>query len=910
MGAPGPAVTWDAMEPRRVAIVPHTHWDREWYEPFQSFRLRLVEMVDQLLTLMESDPSYARFLFDGQVAAIDDYLEVRPEAEERIRSLAASGRLTVGPWYTLLDEFLVSPETIVRDLQLGVRRSAAFGGAMQVGYLPDMFGHVAQMPQILRLAGFEHAVVWRGVPSAISKTGFVWKAPDGSSVRAEYLPFGYGNGSLLPDDAKALVRRVRDHLEQIEPFLVSGLLLMNGSDHLPPQPGLGRVVAEANALQDELRFEITSLPEYLAGTSTDGLPRWTGELRSGARANMLMGVASNRVDVKHAAAATERALERRAEPYAALFLDPAAWPGRQLDLAWKEVVRNAAHDSICACSVDEVDDEVLTRYASARAIADGVSARALASLAASIAASGHVVVNPSARERAGLVELVVSGDPQDPRGARTPGQPRDIQLVSERAGLPGTLTLDAQTVRTLLGAIDGARVDADAWVQGVTIEEDETGVDVAVSIGPDEPPGLVIAQAKEDLMARLGARPTAPVRIRLDQQPIRRILARTAPVPGFGWRAFAPAKIEDPVVVTDSGEGVRLDNRLVTVRIDASAGTYSLGDLDGFGRLVDGGDLGDSYNYSPPANDLLVERPETASVEVLERGPLRARATLTATYRWPEHADPHSQRRSGTRLVEVTTALELRADERALRVLTRFANPVRDHRVRVHLPLPRPASSSEAESAFGTVERGLDAEGRPDERGLPTFPARRFVRAGGLTVVCERVTEYELIDITGRGARARAHTLALTVLRSTGMLSRLGMAYRPFPAGPLTPAEGLQLLGKLVELRYAVVTGDVDPWALADDVLMPLEVVGSFGGGWRPATGSALAVRGAEVSALRREGGMLEMRVFNPSGTATTVHLGERSGWLVDLLGSPVEPFDGAFELRPYGIATVRLAGS
>ncbi len=150
--------------PRHVAIVPHTHWDREWYEPFQSFRLRLVRMLDTLIPLLEGDPSYARFLLDGQMAVVDDYLEVRPENEARIRALAAARRLSMGPWYILMDEFLVSGETIVRNLQSGMLRGAAFGGAMEVGYLPDMFGHIAQMPQILRLAGFEHAVVWRGVP--------------------------------------------------------------------------------------------------------------------------------------------------------------------------------------------------------------------------------------------------------------------------------------------------------------------------------------------------------------------------------------------------------------------------------------------------------------------------------------------------------------------------------------------------------------------------------------------------------------------------------------------------------------------------------------------------------------------------------------------------------------------------
>lgn len=894
------------MTPRRVAIVPHTHWDREWYESFQSFRLRLVETLDTLLSLMEADPSYPRFLLDGQMAALDDYLEVRPEAAERVGDLAAAGRITMGPWYALMDEFLVSGETIVRDLQMGMRRGASFGGAMAVGYLPDMFGHVAQMPQILRAAGLEHAVVWRGVPSAVTKTAFVWESPDGSAVRAEYLPFGYGNGALLPDDAKALVRRVSDHLDQIGPFLLGDLLLMNGSDHLPPQPALGRVVAEANAMQDELQFEITSLPEYLAGASSSGLERWTGELRSGARANMLMGVTSNRVDVKRSVGRAERALERRAEPYAALFQAPHQWPGRLLDIAWTQMARNAAHDSICACSVDDVVDAVLHRAAEARAIGDGLAQRALQALGASMAAQGPVVVNPSARARDGMVELVVGetlpGDDQTPVSERP-----DVQIISERTGLPGTLTLDAHTVRTILGMIDGARIDTDAWVHDVAIDEDDTGIDVAVTIGPDERPDLQIAEAIQDLQVRLGARPKATVRVRLDQPPIRRIVARVHDVPGFGWQAFAPAPLANPATVGEATGGVELSNGLTRVVVDAANGTFSVDGVAGMGRLVDGGDLGDSYNYSPPASDQLVETPESVTVAVLERGPVRARVSVTAGYRWPDHVDGGSQRRVGEHQVDVTTVVELRADERAVHVSTSFVNPSRDHRLRVHLPLPEPAATSHAECAFTAVTRGLTAEGRPDELGLPTFPSRRFVQAGGLTVVHDGVAEYELVDVAGTGGEARATTLALTVARSTGMLSRLGMAYRPFPAGPLTPVDGLQLVGKRIELHYAVAVGPANPWALADDVLLPLEVQGSFGGGSRPPRGSALEVTGAEVSAVRRADGVLEVRVFNPMDAETTVGLGDRSGWLVDLRGRPLEPFDGSFTLRPHGIATVLL---
>src|SRR6476659_4917687 len=195
--------------PRRVTIVPHTHWDREWYSPFQTFRLRLVDLLDDLLPKLDADPSYAHFMLDGQMAVVDDHLAVRPEAEATIRRLAATGRLSMGPWYVLMDEFLVSGETIVRDLQLGIERSAAFGGAMAVGYLPDMFGHIAQMPQLLAQFGFDQAVVWRGVPAAMDRPAFWWDAPDGSRVRAQYLPEGYGNGASLPDDAKELVAMIR-----------------------------------------------------------------------------------------------------------------------------------------------------------------------------------------------------------------------------------------------------------------------------------------------------------------------------------------------------------------------------------------------------------------------------------------------------------------------------------------------------------------------------------------------------------------------------------------------------------------------------------------------------------------------------------------------------------------------------
>jgi alpha-mannosidase len=888
---------------RRVAVVPHTHWDREWYEPFQTFRLRLVRVLDSLLTLLESDPAYARFMLDGQMAVVDDYLEIRPEAEERIRALAAAGRLTMGPWYVLLDEFLVSGETILRDLEIGMRRGARFGGVMEIGYLPDMFGHIAQMPQILRQAGFEHAVVWRGVPSSVRTSGFWWEAPDGSRVRAEYLPTGYGNGASIPDDAKALVRRIADHEVEIGEFLLGPMLLMNGTDHQEPQPWLGKVVAEANAMQDDFDLEVTSLADYLRDAPVEGLGRWRGELRSGARANVLMGVTSNRVDVKRAAARAERELERRAEPYAALFGGHAAWPQRLFDVAWLQMVRNAAHDSICACSVDDVVDAVLHRYAEARTIGEGIAEQALRSLALSLADPGPYVVNAAARPRSGVVEVVLPGT-EAPAGA---------QLLADAPGafgIPrgmGALTLDAATVRTILAMLpNGSQVDTHTWIQDVRVSEDDDAIDVTIVFGEQERFDVPIATFKQDLYTRLGARPDAVVRVLIDQPPSTHVLARVAEVPAFGWVPLRPLEPAHPVRVEEAAGSVVVGNGLVELVVDGADGTFSMDGIPGFGRMVDGGDHGDSYNYSPPLGEVIVDAPDAVTLEVTERGPVRAVVVANATYTWPELVDPGTRARTGAVTAVVTSEIEVRADEPYVRVRTTFVNPARDHRVRVHFPLPEAAAGSHAECAFAVVERGLEGEGRADEFGLPTFPSRRFVSAGGLTVVHEGLCEYELVDLV----EGRARALALTVLRSTGMLSRLGMVYRPLPAGPLTPVEGLQLQGREVEARYALMRSCPDPYAMADDILLPLEVVHALGGGDRPSSGSALEIKGAEVSSVRRVTGALEVRVFNPSPTSAEVTLGGRSGWLVDLRGRPEAPVEGVFALRGFGIATIRLTGA
>src|SRR5205807_1923282 len=260
------------------------------------------------------------------------------------------------------------------------------GGAMHIGYLPDMFGHVAQMPQILRRAGIATAVVWRGVPAAVDSHRFVWESPDGSSVVAEYLPGGYGNAAHV-QGSEALERRYRSW------FRDDNILGMVGTDHMPLVRDLP---ADAR---------IGTLAEYLAGAVAEGLTTWRGELRSAARANLLPGVISARIDLKAACSRAERWLERYAEPLQALY--GVDWPEAFLRQAWTRVFQNAAHDSICGCSTDDVSAQVLVRYAEAEQIARGLAERAVGRIASHVPRGAFAVVNPSPYERTDLVELEV-----------------------------------------------------------------------------------------------------------------------------------------------------------------------------------------------------------------------------------------------------------------------------------------------------------------------------------------------------------------------------------------------------------------------------------------------------------------------------------------------------------------------
>ncbi|HEY3522167.1 MAG TPA: hypothetical protein VGK63_00565 [Candidatus Limnocylindrales bacterium] len=913
----GAATRAAARAERRIVIhlVPHTHWDREWYLPWQRFRMRLVDLVDGLLDEMASDER-VRFTLDGQTATVDDYLEIRPEREPDVRQLVADGRLAVGPWRILMDEFLVSGETIVRNLQMGLTRATELGRAMTIGYLPDMFGHVAQMPQILRAAGIGDAVVWRGVPSAIDEHAFTWTSPDGSSVRCEYLLGGYGNGREVLAVADRVGPRLESFVALQAPSADGQLLAMYGEDHSVPRPGYADLVAAFNESQDRFEIRIETLPEALDAISARSAPSlaWTGELRSAARANILMGVTSHRVEVKQAAGRVERLLERTVEPLWALHGD--RWPGSFLDQAWSRVVQNSAHDSICACSSEATVAQVLLRYAEAEQVGSGLIDRLLADLARDVPRDAFVVVNPTPAERADLVELdapatglsilVDSGDRPVPtqEDAVRPTQVFEVDVAASevvpflRRRLHG---------RELFGyQVCGCGIATQAPDAGPTPVRTLT-VDVDIVGDPDE---LDVDALLDRIAAEVGRSGTDSWRIVVTARPRRRLLAR-ATIPPLGTAVLrlrsgnpGPSRVGSdlphPVVV-----GAReLSNGLVRVVV-ADDGTFGLTandrDLPGVGRIVDGGDAGDSYNYAPPAADRIVEVPREVRVEPGRSGPLVGELRIRRVYDWPAGllADA-SGRTTETIGTAVDTLVELRAGEPFVRVAVAADNRSLDHRVRFHLPIPGGADRSLAEGQFAVVERGLVMEGGHGEVPLPTRPAHGFVAAGEIAVLLEHVTEYELL--LPRGAE-RASEMALTLVRATGLISRNENAYREEPAGPVIAAPTGEAQGHrrvafaLLPLARGAAASLASIHEAAERYRHELRTApGSRPGGESAASapgGPGLAIDGDSVvlSSLRRRsdapGRVLELRVVHEAGGDVLARIaGSFDAWRpVDVLG-------------------------
>jgi mannosylglycerate hydrolase len=911
-----------AVRPVTITLVPHTHWDREWYEPFQVFRHRLVAALDSVLELIEAEPGF-RFTLDGQTAAIEDYLEIRPENTARVAAAVRGGQLAIGPWQILLDEFLCSGETIIRNLRMGWAGAERLGRAMPVGYLPDMFGHIAQMPQILVRSGLSHAALWRGVPSSVTGHGFRWQAPDGSQVRVEYLFDGYGNALDLLLVRGNVPRSVREYLDATrERWAGDPILGMTGTDHMPPRRDIMRLADELSAAG--LGVDVSTLDEYIRALPDSAQATVVrGELRSHARANVLPGVISVRRGLKVAMAETERTLDE-AERLAVAAGLPSASTAPFLQLAWRKTVESSAHDSVVGSGTDETVEQVAARLAEAAHLARAVRDAAMERIAAVAPAGSLVVANPLTRARTIVIEAQVeAGEAAQPDGLFRAESANGGPVVIQ-AGPPGPTVLGDET----MGAAEVERVLRRIHRQelfGLLVDRYEVAPGVltfhlARVPGPAE---FDLLRLRAELAAAVRRSP-GTWRVRTLARPARS-LALAVAVPASG---HAVVRLEPAGQSTGAAGGLRTGPRSMansTVGVDIAAdGTLTVTAADGtvvagVGSLADGGDRGDSYNYGPPARDRLVRTPHSVDLRWVEDGPVRSVAEIVRDYFVPAAlADDPDGRSAETVLVATRMRVELRAHEPFVRVGLAFTNTASDHRLRFHVPTMRAADRSHAEGQFAVTARAARAEGGWGEYPLPTFPASAFVSAGAVTVLLKHVTEYELVEGGGE--------LALTVLRAVGAMSVNVHPMRDEPAAQQIPVPGAQELGTHVTAEFGILPSPAG-WRAAsavrwaEDFRSPGLVAdgrstATAGGSADTAAAEGIAVDGADiaVSAVHRVGDAVEIRLtaMCDEGATAVVRGDFTTVETVDLLGrsekstlaaGAIEVALGAWEIR-----TLRLS--
>ncbi len=818
-------------------VVSHTHWDREWYRTYQQFRFRLVHLVAELVDLMERDPAYRYFLLDGQTVVLEDGVDIRPDLEGRLRRLIQEGRLFIGPWFVLPDEFLVSPEALVRNLLLGDRIARAWGAKMTIGYVPDTFGHISQLPQLLRGFGIDTAVIWRGVGEA--PTEFRWAAPDGSEVLVCYLRDSYSNAAHLPADEAGFAAALAGERDRLAPYAAtSHFLLMQGTDHMFPRADLPRLLEAADrALPD--RVVHSSLPDYVAAVRAElgdegirHLLLRTGEMRDPSRAHLLPGVLSTRMGIKQRNHTCQTLLERWAEPFAALTAPHLAPFIRR---AWKYLLENHPHDSICGCSVDQVHREMQTRFDGCEQIGEEVTRAALEAIAAQVDPQGEgtvalIVFNPSSTPRTDRVVAAVS-PPVDPEGSALigpDGHPVPFQVLRHTVGAEMELTFDRETMWQMaaMAVAGGGVVYGDRAIRGMSVwREGDTGrLSLSVGRGTAGAPPEHLADPIAALQALLED-PTVQqfiVRVREDEALEVAFVARDVPPLGYATYRWVPhpSPLPPSGATAGGGGGVRnasIENEFLRVEADPQTGLLTVTDketglvLTGVHRFVDGGDRGDEYNYCPPEEDFLVDRPAVPPVIRREADALGESLVIEMVYRVPQALAPERSRRSENGVdLPITTRVTLTAGVRRVDFETVVENKAQDHRLRVHFPVPFAAEGAWVEGHWDVgapdVRGGAGCQpARPDwaEQPVPTRPQRGWACLSddrfGMTVANRGLPEVEVIaPADGR------HEIVLTLLRCVGWLSRDDFPCRAGHAGPALAVPEAQCPGRHT-FRYALI---------------------------------------------------------------------------------------------------------
>ena len=823
-------------------VVSHTHWDRAWYITFEEFRFRLVDLIDSLLDLLEKRPEFKCFALDGQTVLLEDYLQIRPENREKLSKFIKEKRIMVGPWYVLPDEFLVSGEALIRNLMVGHEVADGFGNVSKIGYVPDPFGHIAQLPQILNGFGIDNFIFSRGMGDEGETLGseFRWKGMDGNSeVIAVWQVTGYGNARALGFDEKhsrfnmkLALKQIQQTYNDISPFAhVPFRLFNNGIDHIFPQKEIPEILKTWNKTNSNLKLIQSPFETYISKIRKykNKFPNYTGELRGQKYHWLLPGVLSSRVYLKTANHDVQSTLERWAEPMSAIaHFYQQAYPQAFLEYAWKKLLKNHPHDDICGCSIDEVHEDMVNRFKRSKEVSEKVVNISKNKIIDSIDTLGPegalpiIIFNTSGCTLNSVLNNYVS----------LPVEYKKELMITDRNGkkLSGNVTFGGE-------------------IQGFD--------------------GQLFKKIKAGLSALVD-------------------------IPAFGYKTVYLKPMEKieidsndsdddfcgqyPLLVTNKS----VENKYYRLTFEKN-GTFNIESkkpdisLKGLGFFEDNEDVGDEYDYSPaPKGKKLTTKSVKADINLLDSNPLSAAYEIRIPWQVPEKINSKRTKRSKRSVKQnIITRLFVYATTPRIDIETTIDNAAKDHKVKVLFPTSILSEEILAGDSFCAVRRPVRIPVKKDwVAASPAYhPFKGYVsipgKFNGLALMAKGLLEYEAIS-NNEGV-----ALALTLFRSVGWLSRNDLATRSNDAGPSIETPEAQCLKKM-KFEYSIMVHPHLPnlESFLSNAVLQYEGTRSFSTdrhkGKLPDWESFIEIENPNLvlSAVKKseKGNGLIIRVYNPSG--------------------------------------------
>lgn len=740
---------------KKVHIVPHMHWDREWYFSTEESRILLVNNMKEIMDMLENNPDYPYFVMDGQTAILEDYLAVKPQDKERIKKLVEEGKLIIGPWYTQTDEMVVGGESIVRNLLYGIKDCGEFGDYMKIGYLPDSFGQSAQMPQILNGFDIKHSMFWRGCSErkGTGKTEFNWTSDDGSEVVVQMLPLGYAIGKYLPTNIDALKKR----MEKYFPVLDKGAtteheILPNGHDQMPVQKNIFNVIEKLKELYTDREFFLSRYENIFEELDKESnRDTISGEFLDGKYMRVHRSIFSTRMDIKAANARIESKITNILEPLASIAYSLGfEYHHGLIELIWKEIMKNHAHDSIGCCCSDKVHKEIMNRFLLAeekvdrliefykRKITDAISCeKALDKL---------TIFNLMPYEREEIIR------------AQIITKMKSFEIVNDE-----DIKLDFQVIHK--EEIDAGLIDRQI-----------------VHYGNYDPFMIYTIEFKDV-------------------------------VPAMGYKTYLIKESE--FMIEKEYEAVnKIDNDFYEIEVNEN-GTLKILDkkinktFDNVLLMENGGDEGDEYDFSPLVDEKLIFNTHVKAEYSIKKNKFNNEIKISYRLDVPKNIESRKNNNIDG-YVDFNISINVPNDKARIDIVFDIDNQACDHRIRTYIPTNIASKFSVSDNQFGYIKRDVYDEAMDvwekegwDERPDSIYPMLTFVGLSddkhGVAVLTNSTREFEIVG-------EKFDTIAITLFRSVGFLGKEEMVRRPGrPSGIKLPTPDSQLIGNII-IDFAIAT--------------------------------------------------------------------------------------------------------